>query len=562
MIEQNETITPYALIPLSSDEPIWEWDLVSDSVFFSIGARKHLRLDPVPAKMTDFYKLLHPEAASQLIAYRKEIITGKAGSALQCNYLLNGLWAHEQLLVLSRNSKGMATRIIGRLSATPILRPNVIFRTVSNSHYESGIWIFDVANAILYRDRICNELLGLDNSPAANIDFLLKNIHPEDLPGLIRHLELFLSGPYIGDHISDIIRVKDYEGEYLSIILRTVAMKRDQAGKPVLLAGMVIQNENQECVDSALLKDDRLFRALDNLGSGQWNWDTKNDIMYFCKRYLAIMGYDEENGKQFSENWREHIHPDDLSKVVQTQLAVVSGNENGDRYECTYRMRRADDTWAWIFDRGYVTWRENDGSAGHMLGSIINITTAQAGRDRLEELVRHDSLTGLRSRAYCKLELEHIEQNKIRPVTIISIDITGLKMINDTLGHAMGDELLTKSATLLQNSLRASDCIARMGGDEFMVVLPNCNAQKGQKLLKKIRDNFEAYNSSGNLPVFAALGMAAAINLEESIESVIAAADKNMYADKDRQRTEAHAAIKEWIFKHTGKSVQKDDRLG
>ncbi|MDE5831758.1 MAG: sensor domain-containing diguanylate cyclase, partial [Desulfovibrio sp.] len=256
-----------------------------------------------------------------------------------------------------------------------------------------------------------------------------------------------------------------------------------------------------------------------------------------------------------------YIHPDDLAKVTLARGAVTAGEENGDTYECTYRMRGADGEWMWIFDRGYVTWRDKDGKAGHAIGSITNITTAQAGRDHLEALVRHDALTGVRSRAYCNLEIEHIEQNKIRPVTVLSFDITGLKMINDSLGHAMGDESLTRAATIIRNSLRATDCIARMGGDEFIVILANCNEEKGRKILDKIKKNFDAYNQAiENLPVRAGAGMATITRPEESMRDAMAKADERMYQDKRAQSKAAREAIKNWINLYAGKEISGDDR--
>lgn len=121
---------------------------------------------------------------------------------------------------------------------------------------------------------------------------------------------------------------------------------------------------------------------------------------------------------------------------------------------------------------------------------VTNITTAQTERDRLEELVKNDALTGLRSRAYCNLEAERIEKNGIRPVCVISCDITGLKMVNDNLGHAAGDELLAEAATLLRKPLRLTDCVARMGGDEFVVLLPGCAPGQGQGAAAQDRSLF------------------------------------------------------------------------
>lgn len=555
---------PTPLIPLNSDEPLWEWDVVTDKVFLSRGLLDALRFDKAPEMMRDFYAILPPDVSNQLIATRVGILSGATGSVLDCSYLLNGLWAHENLMVLTRDKAGKATRIIGRLIVTPLVSINAVFRNASDSNPVSGIWLYDKVNKKLYRDSMCNTLLGRNAGAdcTSDMDSVTESVHPDDRDTLRRHFDLFCGESYLGDHITDMIRAKGSDGYYINIIVRTSALRRNEDGKATLLGGIIAHNETEHDSNPKLLKDDRLYHALNALGSGQWNWDAKGDVMHFCKRYLSILGYSAEESQDFASNWRGYIHPDDLTKVEQARNAVAKGPDNGDTYECTYRMRRADGGWAWIFDRGYVTWRDKDGKAGHLIGSITNITTAQAGRDHLEALVRHDSLTGVRSRAYCNLEIEHIEQNKIRPVTVISIDITGLKMINDSLGHAMGDELLTRAATIIRNSLRATDCIARMGGDEFLIILANCNEEKGNKLLLKIKNNFDLYNlTAGNLPVYAGMGMATITEPSEKMTSAIAKADENMYQNKRARQKIAREAISAWIKMYTGQETARDDRL-
>lgn len=561
----SEQYLTYSLIPLSSDEPLWEWDLVSDTIYLSHGALKSLNLKKPPSRMEDFYQLLPPDAASELAAVREGVISGRTGSYMECSYICNGLWAHEYLMVLSRNSEGRATRAMGRITATQIIGNQTGFRGGMASSPDSGLWFFDLASKKIWLDRKGALLLGLKHAdgpvPSRPAAALLR-IHPAERKAMRRHYDIFCEGPFLGDQIFDLARVRHADGSYLSLIISAAALERDKEGKALFIGGIISQNEPRESGASPLIEDDRLFHALNGMGSGQWNWDTKNDVMFFCSRYLAILGYDREDRETFARNWRDYIHPDDLAKVGKAQLAIVSSAENGDTYECTYRMRRADGGWAWIFDRGYVAWRDADGIAGQMLGSITNITTAQAERDRLEELVRHDSLTGLRSRAFCNLEIEHVEQNRIRPVCVISVDITGLKMVNDTMGHAAGDELLTKAALILRHSLRASDCIARIGGDEFLVLLPNCDQNKGEKLLAKIVAAFEASKAASNhMPVYAACGLAVSQNPDESMDHVIALADEAMYEDKKAHRKAAHAAIRQWIKLHTGKDVAADDRL-
>ena len=104
-MENNNSPAPYSLIPLSSNEPLFEWDIVSDALFMTQGLYKSLNLPSPPPTMADFYKLLTADAATELGALRKNILLGKDPAASECSYLCNGFWVQEYMLVLSRNSR-------------------------------------------------------------------------------------------------------------------------------------------------------------------------------------------------------------------------------------------------------------------------------------------------------------------------------------------------------------------------------------------------------------------------------------------------------------------------
>ena len=160
-------------------------------------------------------------------------------------------------------------------------------------------------------------------------------------------------------------------------------------------------------------------------------------------------------------------------------------------------------------------------------------------------------LTGLRSRAYCDLELERIEKNRIRPVCIISCDINGLKLINDYLGHAAGDNLLVSLAMLLRLSLRATDCGARMGGDEFVILLPGCPTSKGEAILRQLEQHIAEYNAcEDNMPVFVAFGLAGTADPDMPLSTLLMDADRRMLVNKVEERRESHQRIKRWIERH------------
>jgi len=115
------------------------------------------------------------------------------------------------------------------------------------------------------------------------------------------------------------------------------------------------------------------------------------------------------------------------------------------------------------------------------VGLHTDISASQADRAHLEDLVRNDPLTGLRSRTFFTMAVDDMEQRAVRPVGVIAADINGLKMINDHLGHEEGNAVLCQAALLLRGGIDSEACVARMSGDEYAVLLPGCNlADRGR----------------------------------------------------------------------------------
>lgn len=353
-----------------------------------------------------------------------------------------------------------------------------------------------------------------------------------------------------------------FRGQWLLECL--LVLERDRNGRATLALGQLGASPRRPRHTWPWLdaeENSHLQKALGWLRDGHWHWDIRSGQVKYCSRYLDMLGYSAGEFPPTLGSWLARVHPDDRDKAMQAREDVISG-QSGDCSECSYRILLANGRWAWIFERGCACARDSAGRALHMAGLITNISTAQQERERLEDLVRHDALTGLRSRAYCDLEIAHIERNGIRPVSVISCDITGLKMVNDALGHAAGDELINLTARLLRQPLRLSDCVGRMGGDEFLVLLPNCPAERGRHLLESIRKSFAEYNGKPDrMPALASFGFATSESIDLGIDEIMAIADEAMLASKKETRKPDHEIIRSWIRRRTGKDVAPDDRV-
>ncbi len=157
-------------------------------------------------------------------------------------------------------------------------------------------------------------------------------------------------------------------------------------------------------------------------------------------------------------------------------------------------------------------------------------------REELTFLTLHDRMTGLYNRVYLENELQRLEGGREYPVLIISADLNGLKLINETMGQKEGDRILQVCGRLLQKSLRKGDILARAGGDEFTAILPRSTDRFGEDIVESIRLNVEEYNRANeSLPISIALGYAVCVDQSETLEETFKRANKYLQLDKQNR---------------------------
>jgi diguanylate cyclase (GGDEF)-like protein/PAS domain S-box-containing protein len=191
------------------------------------------------------------------------------------------------------------------------------------------------------------------------------------------------------------------------------------------------------------------------------------------------------------------------------------------------------------------TWTAEQIDLLQILAELITGAIARHDAERQIHLLSfNDQLTGLYNRRYFEHELERLDNSREHPIAVISADLDGLKLINDTIGHSEGDRYLRAGAEVLKCALRTSDILARVGGDEFALLLPRTDKVATELLINRIRRKIDECNTKQQgLPLSISLGLAVSESADYPLEETFRMADNNMYTDKLQQGKKARAEI-------------------
>ena len=186
-------------------------------------------------------------------------------------------------------------------------------------------------------------------------------------------------------------------------------------------------------------------------------------------------------------------------------------------------------------------------------GTIViftDITERKKNEERLKLMSFHDMMTGLYNRAYMMQEMVRLSTGRFNPIGVISCDIDGLKLVNDSLGHGAGDILIATVSKIISRCFRGSDVAARVGGDEFLVFLPFGSNEIVQAACQRLRDAMATHNQKNETtPISISIGWSTG-NPEtyKDMEELITIADSLMYKEKEIRHTQFANLLKQLLF--------------
>jgi diguanylate cyclase (GGDEF)-like protein/PAS domain S-box-containing protein len=386
----------------------------------------------------------------------------------------------------------------------------------------------------IIKDKILSEIenllisgKSLFTSSKALIPYIGEDFYREGYKAIgiipVQYQGKIVAGLVIGSHT-----LYDFSG-YSSTVLETIATR----------IGSIIVRDRTE---KALQASEKRFRLLA---------ENARDIIYRVQlfpvphfEYVSpsvthITGYSPK--EYYADQWLgfKVIHPDDRFMVEENPISTDFSRPIVQR---------------WIRKDGEMIWAElhnvpiydDNGSLTAIEGIARDITERQQLDAKLRYISLHDSLTGLYNRAYFTEEMQRLEGGRFDPVGIIVCDVDGLKLVNDNLGHDAGDQLLVAAGNVIRGCFRDSDVVARIGGDEYAVILPQSLTSIVELACRRLHEAIAFYNSDNqHIPLSLSYGWEVREDISKNLNDVFRQADNNMYKDKLDKRVKFHQLFKQ-----------------
>ena len=369
-----------------------------------------------------------------------------------------------------------------------------------------AVFVADAAGTIVQHNAAATRLCGGDAVGSPLADWLPQAQHRERQFTVLRRRDG-------SEHAVEVTHLASRTGgESLLLVRASVAAQSDDA--------------------------ERFMRSQYFARIGTWDWHIDTEELYWSDAIYGMFGYQVGEVTPSYQRFCEHVHPDDQARVRAGELRCIATGQNHDE---EYRVVWADGTVRWLRETGNVV-TDAQGAPLRMMGIVRDITEEKAWASELSQRAHHDPLTGLPNRLLFEDRLaaaiERARRHDQR-LMLAFIDLDGFKAINDQHGHAAGDSLLVSVGSRLQDALRLTDTVARIGGDEFVVILeelsPRANlADEAQRLADKLLAALAPPMVIDGMAhvIGASLGIAVYPDHAQSMDKLIHVADLAMYAAK------------------------------
>jgi diguanylate cyclase (GGDEF)-like protein/PAS domain S-box-containing protein len=293
-------------------------------------------------------------------------------------------------------------------------------------------------------------------------------------------------------------------------------------------------------VEDIRLSEQRYALAAQAASGGLWDWDLVHDKVFYSPRWIELLGSEGQDVGDSANDWFLRVHPDDLQDLLVAIEEHLEGRSPG--VEMEHRIRRHDGSYLWVLCRALVV-RGADGTPTRMVGSLTDVHDRKELEEQLRHAALYDALTGLPNRTLfvdrLRLTMARASRRPGYQFAVLFLDLDGFKLVNDSLGHLLGDTLLSSVAERISSDLRPSDTASRFGGDEFAILLddivsPHNPVAVAERLQARLGRPFHV--GGHEIVVTASIGIASSTTGYQSAEDVLRDADTAMYRAKTTEK--------------------------
>jgi diguanylate cyclase (GGDEF)-like protein/PAS domain S-box-containing protein len=480
---------------------VWEWDLTTNRNFWSPEVFSLYGLDPQTVEPSYFTWLSSVRAEDRHAVSEAVQSAVKRQAELNVEWRANDAQAEERWL-LSRGKperdevgrllryRGIVTDITARKRAELALRESESRLQLALSGADTATWDLDIRSRRFHFSERWSKIQGDDSEERpVYLDHLNERVHPDDFVQVRALVQRFLRGElpvFVSEH-----RVRHKDRRWVWVQARGRIVEWDAAGRPLRAAGVVTDITERKDAENQLRK---LSQAVEQSPESIIITNLAGQIEYVNEAFCRSSGYSSSEvlGRR----------PDVLDAAGGAALAVSALSEamkKGEPWQGEFRNRRKDGSEYSEFAI-VAPIREADGRITHYVSVQQDITERVQAAQRIQHLAFYDQLTGLPNRT---LLLDRLKQTAAACSRIgahgvlMMIDLDQFKMLNDTLGHDIGDLLLKQAAGRISTCVRRGDTLARLGGDEFMLVMAGLSvnvqeaAAHAESVARKILATFQ-----------------------------------------------------------------------
>ena len=399
---------------------------------------------------------------------------------------------------------------------------------------ELAFWDWDIVKGCVNRNKMWAEMLGytleeINHSTKQWTDF----IHPDDREKAIKSIHDTLDGLVKVHKIE--YRMLHKDGSVKWVLDHANVVKRDENGKPIRMSGTHSDISEQKQAEIELHVAATVFESQE----GMMITDSAGIILKINRAFTKITGYYAADviGKT-PRVLQSGLHDD-----VFYDLLWESVNATGEWKGEIWNKRKNGEIYPEWLTITAVKSHDDDVIVTHYVGTLLDITERKNRENQIHQLAFYDSLTDLPNRRLLTERLKQsisIERRAKKQLAVMMMDLDKFKAVNDTFGHAAGDELLKQAAVRIKSHLRDNDTVARLGGDEFVVILADVHNQKDAKyvahlLIKNLMQPF-VLTQSDNVEIGASIGISFFPQDGEDGEVLMNKADIALYQAKRNGR--------------------------